>query len=96
MRAPIHPGEHLKDELNELGLSASELARQLKVPTNRITGIIAGERSISAETAILLGHWFGTSAQFWMNLQTIYDLRLAERAIGKAVTKLPRLDRASA
>lgn len=84
----IHPGEHLKDELAELGLSASGLARQLRIPANRLTEIIAGDRSITAETAVLLGHWFGTSAAFWPNLQNIYDLRLAEKALSKTLRKL--------
>ncbi|MFM2423113.1 MAG: hypothetical protein RL291_1643 [Pseudomonadota bacterium] len=88
-RTPIHPGEHLKSELEELGISASELARQLRVPANRLTGIIAGDRAVSAETAVLLGHWFGTSAAFWMNLQATYDLRRAELALGKTVKALP-------
>ena len=88
-RTAIHPGEQLKDELDELGMSASELARQLKVPANRITEIINAERSITAETALLLGHWFGNSAQFWLNLQVAYDLRVAEREMGKKVLKLP-------
>lgn len=95
-RPAIHPGEHLKLELDEIGMSASELTRQLRVPANRLTGIIAGERSISAETAILLGHWFGVSAAFWLNLQTLYDLRNAEKALGKSVATLPTLKRATA
>lgn len=95
-RAAVHPGEHLKDELDELGISASELARQLRIPANRLTEIIAGERSITAETAVLLGHWFGTSAAFWINLQTMHDLRIAERAMGKTLRKLPTMKRAGA
>jgi antitoxin HigA-1 len=93
-RIAIHPGEHLKDELDEIGLSASALARQLEVPPNRLTEIIAGERSITAETAVLLGHWFGTSPAFWLNLQTTYDLRIAEQALSKTLRKLPTLKRA--
>ena len=89
-RTPIHPGEHLKDELVALDMSASELARQLRIPANRVTEIIAGERSISAETAVLLGHWFGTSPAFWLNLQSIYDLRIAERALSKKLSRLPK------
>ena len=89
-RTPIHPGEHLKEELDELGMSASELARQLDVPPNRLTEIIKGERSITAETALRLGHWFGTSAAFWLNLQMMHDLRLAEKALGRKLAKLPR------
>lgn len=92
-RTAIHPGEHLKEELDTLGISASELARQIDVPPNRITEIINGERSLTADTALRLGHWFGTSADFWLNLQKIYDLRIAERSLGKALARLPRLDR---
>ncbi len=68
-RAPIHPGEHLAEELRELSLSAAEFARRIDVPVNRITGILNGQRGITADTALRLGHWFGMSAQFWMNLQ---------------------------
>jgi addiction module HigA family antidote len=89
-RTPIHPGEHLAEALQELGLSAAELARQLKVPTNRITGILNGERAVSADTALRLGHWFGTSAQFWLNLQTLYELRVAEQEKGTEIKKLPK------
>jgi len=89
----IHPGEHLAHELAELGMSAAELARQLKVPTNRITGILNGQRSITGDTALRLGHFFGTSAEFWLNLQSIYDLRLAERKAWRTIRALPRLKR---
>jgi len=81
-RTPIHPGEHLAEELRELGMSAAELSRQIDVPVNRITGIIHGQRGITADTALRLGHWFGTSPQFWMNLQQNYELRLAESEVG--------------
>ena len=89
--AAIHPGEHLTEELEELGMSAAELARQLKVPTNRITGILNGQRAITGDTALRLGHFFGTSPQFWLNLQSLYELRLAERKAGKAIKILPTL-----
>ena len=89
-RTPIHPGEVLAEELAELNVSATELARQLKVPPNRITGIINGGRSVSADTALRLGHWFGTSAEFWLNLQKSYELRLAERETGNEIKRLPR------
>ena len=80
----IHPGEHLAEELKELGMSASTLARQLSVPTNRITEILNGRRAITGDTALRLAHFFGTSAEFWLNLQKIYELRLAEeRAPGQ-------------
>ena|ERR1700676_318621 len=89
-RTPIHPGEHLAEELKELGMSAAELARQIEVPVNRITGIINGQRSVTADTALRLGHWFGTSPEFWLNLQKLYELRLAQKQIGKEIEKLPR------
>ena len=91
-RTPIHPGEHLAEELETLGLSAAALARQLAVPVNRVTAIINGERGISGDTALRLGHYFGTSAGFWMNLQSLYELRLAERKAGSAIGRLPTLD----
>ena len=89
-RTPIHPGEHLAEELRELGISAAELSRQIDVPVNRITGIIHGQRGITADTALRLGHWFGTSPRFWMNLQQLYELRLAESEIGEQIAALPR------
>ena len=88
-RPPIHPGEILSDELAELSLTASALARQIKVPPNRISQIIQGKRAITGDTALRLGHWFGTNPQFWLNLQSQYDLRLAEAEVGKEVRKLP-------
>ena len=88
-RPPIHPGEILGDELNETGLSAAELARQLKIPPNRISQIIAGRRSITGDTALRLGHWFGNNAAFWLNLQTGYELRLAEQEAGAEIEALP-------
>ncbi len=75
----IHPGEHLAEEIEALNMSAAELARQLKVPTNRITEILNGQRAITGDTALRLGHYFGTSAEFWLNLQSLYELRLAEK-----------------
>src|ERR1700749_3667556 len=80
-RTPIHPGEHLAEELRELGITAAELSRQIDVPVNRITGIIHGQRGITADTALRLGHWFGTTPQFWMNLQQLYELRLLGRGV---------------
>ncbi|MDB5642008.1 MAG: family transcriptional regulator [Hyphomicrobiales bacterium] len=96
-RNAIHPGEHLAEELRELGMAAAELARQIDVPVNRVTGIINGQRAITADTALRLGHWFGVSPEFWLNLQKLYELRLAEREIGRMVGRLPTLkDRLSA
>ena len=89
-RTPIHPGEHLADALDESGMSAAALARQLDIPTNRITGILNGQRAITADTALRLGHWFGTSAEFWLNLQKLYELRLAENEKGAEISKLPK------
>jgi antitoxin HigA-1 len=70
-RTPIHPGEHLAEELGELAISAAELARQIEVPVNRITEIMNGERGVTADTALRLGHWFGTSPEYWLNLQKL-------------------------
>src|SRR5262252_3886305 len=81
-RTPIHPGEHLAEELKELGISAAELARQIEVPVNRITEIINAQRGVTADTALRLGHWFGTSPDYWLNLQKLYELRLAQREVG--------------
>jgi addiction module HigA family antidote len=90
---PIHPGEHLDEELEALGMSASELARRIKVPANRITEILNGQRSITGDTALRLAHFFGTSAEFWLNLQGLYELRLAEKKAGKSIRGLPTLRR---
>src|SRR3954468_16422771 len=87
----IHPGAHLAEELDALDMSAAELASRLKVPTNRVTGIINGQRAISGDTALRLAHFFGTSPQFWLNLQSLYDIRLAEEKSGKAIKRLPSL-----
>jgi addiction module HigA family antidote len=89
----IHPGEHLAEELRVLDMSAAELARRIGVPTNRVTQILNGTRSITGDTALRLGHFFGTSAQFWLNLQSLYDLRLAEQRAGGSIRALPRLHR---
>jgi antitoxin HigA-1 len=89
-RTPIHPGEHLAEELRELGVSAAELARRIEVPENRITAIINGRRGITADTALRLSHWFGTSPECWLNLQKLYELRKAQARIGSGVEKLPR------
>jgi len=89
----IHPGEHLAEELRALDMSAAELARKIDVPTNRVTQILNGARAITGDTALRLAHFFGTSAQFWMNLQSIYDLRLAQEKAGKSIKALPTLKR---
>jgi antitoxin HigA-1 len=108
-RPAIHPGEILADELAEISVTPTELARQLRVPANRITQIVQGKRSVTGDTALRLGHWFGTKAfsgqlgtgwpkktrylriaQFWLNLQSAYDIRLAAQAAGKEIARLPR------
>lgn len=89
-RTPIHPGEILADELQELGVSAAELARTLGVPANRISQILTGKRSISADTALRLARYFGTSADLWMNLQKTYELDLARKEIGDSIEDIPQ------
>src|SRR5438876_12393267 len=90
-RLAIHPGDQLAEELKALEMSAAELARELRVPTNRVTGILNGQRAITGDTALRLGHFFGTSPGFWLNLQSLYELRLAENKTGKSIRALPRL-----
>ncbi len=95
-RTPIHPGEILSDELEATNISAAELSRRLHVPENRVSQIIAGKRRISADTALRLGRWFGTSATFWLNLQTSHDLRLAKLRDGAEIETIePRLQESS-
>jgi addiction module HigA family antidote len=89
-RRPIHPGEILAEELELLGITPTELARQLKVPANRITQIVQGKRAVTGDTALRLGHWFGSSPEFWLNLQLQYELRSAEKIYGKQIAKLPK------
>src|SRR5947208_11642243 len=95
-RSAIHPGEILAEELAALELTPTELARQLRVPANRITQIIHGRRSITGDTALRLGHWFGTSAQFWLNLQSAHDIRVAAQQAGAEISRLPTRRSASA
>ena len=92
-RTPIHPGEILADELEEMNISAAELARTIGVPPNRISQIIAGKRAISADTALRLGRYFRMAADFWMNLQKIYDLDLARRELGSSIKQIPQRPR---
>ena len=87
-RLPSHPGEILEEELAEIEMSAAQLARILGVPTNRITQILAGKRSVTADTALRLGRWLGTGPQFWLNLQQLYELRLAEQTIGAEIERI--------
>ena len=96
-RPAIHPGEVLAEELAELGVTATELSRQIMVPANRVTQIIQGRRAVTGDTALRLGHWFNMSAQFWLNLQASYDIRVAEQKSGEEIARLPtRLDSAPA
>jgi addiction module HigA family antidote len=87
----IHPGKHLAEELKELGMSAAELARKLDVPASRMTGILNGQRAITGDTALRLAHFFGTSAEFWLNLQSLYELRVAQKKLGQSIKALPKL-----
>ena len=87
----IHPGQHLAEELKELGMSAAELARQLDVPTNRVTEILNGRRAITGDTALRLAHFFGTTAEFWLNLQSLFEIRVAQKKAGKSIRALPTL-----
>ncbi|WP_428121893.1 HigA family addiction module antitoxin [Candidatus Poriferisodalis sp.] len=89
LRRVVHPGEVLKSELEEFGITPTEFARQISVPPNRVSQIIAGKRSITGDTALRLGHWFGVESQFWMNLQTQFDLAVAGQEIGETVKALP-------
>ena len=86
----IHPGAILKDELEEFGVSRTSFARQIDVPSNRISQIIAGKRSVTGDTALRFGHWFGVEPQFWLNLQSQFDLAAAERNSGAAIKALPK------
>ena len=81
-RTPIHPGEVLSDELKETGLSAKKLADVIQVPPNRLYQILAGKRNMTADTALRLGQYFNMSADFWMNLQSAYELDLARQQLG--------------
>ena len=85
-----HPGEILKDELDEFGVSQASFARQIDVPPNRISQIIAGKRSVTGDTALRFGHWFGVEPQFWLNLQTQFDLAAAADRNGTAIRALPK------
>ena len=87
-RTPIHPGQILDEELKELDISARKLAAKLGVPSNRLSQIIAGKRDITADTALRLARYFGTSPNFWMNLQTAYDLDLASQKAGDTIKRI--------
>ena len=89
-RTPIHPGEILADELEEVGLSAKKLADVIEVPPNRLYQLLAGKRNVTADTALRLSRYFGMSADFWMNLQSTYELDLARQKLGKVVQRIPK------
>ncbi len=89
----VHPGEILREELAEFGMSPTAFARQIDVPANRVGQIIAGKRSVTGDTALRFGHWFGVDPQFWMNLQAQFDLATAERLSGDVVRTLPTAPR---
>jgi len=89
LKRAAHPGKILKDELDEIGITPTELARQIDVPANRMSQIINAKRSITGDTALRLGHWFKTDPQFWMNLQAQFDLVSADREVGGAIKSLP-------
>lgn len=94
-RSAVHPGKVLAEELDAHGISITEFARQIDVPPNRISQIVHGKRSITGDTALRFAHWFGTHAEFWLNLQAAHDLRQAERAVGPAIRRLPTRARLS-
>ena len=89
LKLAVHPGAILREELAELGVTPAVFAHQIDVPANRISQIIAGKRSITGDTALRFGHWFGVEPQFWMNLQTQFDLVTAENTVGEEIRKLP-------
>ena len=93
-RAPIHPGEFLRDELEELGISAAELAKRIRVPPNRVSQILACKRNLTADTALRLGRWFGTGPDIWLNLQKAYELDLARRKLGDTIDAIAPRDAA--
>lgn len=89
LKRAVHPGEVLKDELAELGVTPTEFARNIGVPPNRVSQIINGKRSITGDTALRFGHWFNVEPQFWLNLQTQFDLVQADRRRGAVIRTLP-------
>ena len=88
----VHPGEILKEELAELEITPTEFSRQIGVPPNRVSQIISGKRSITGDTALRIGHWFGNEPEFWMNLQAQFELAVANQETGEAIKHLPTKD----
>lgn len=89
LKRAVHPGEILKDELGERGVSPASFARQIDVPANRISQILAGKRAVTGDSAMRFGHWFGMDPQFWLNLQAQYNLAMAEQMVGEKIRALP-------
>lgn len=89
LKRAVHPGRVLKEELAELGVTPTEFARQIEVPPNRVSQITSGKRSVTGDTALRLGHWFGIEPQFWLNLQAQFDLVAAARETGESIQSLP-------
>jgi addiction module HigA family antidote len=89
-RTAIHPGEHLVEALEEIGMSARQLTRAIPAPANRISGLMNGQRTLTADTALRLDHYFNISPQFWLNLQQLYDLRITEARVGREIEALPQ------
>lgn len=87
--AAIHPGKYLAHEMRRLGMSAAGLSREINVPTNRVTAILNGQRAITGDTALRLAHFFGSSPEYWLDLQSLYELRLAQEKAGKSIKRLP-------
>jgi len=85
----VHPGEILRDELDTLGISPTAFARQIDVPPNRVSQIIAGKRAVTGDTALRFGHWFATNPQFWLNLQAQFELAVADAQTGQVIRRLP-------
>lgn len=88
----VHPGKILQEELEEMNISPTELARQISVPANRLSQLINAKRSVTGDTALRLGHWFGNDPKFWLNLQNQFDLAAAEKQMGTQINTLPTKD----
>ena len=89
LKRAVHPGDVLRDELEERGVSPASFARQIDVPANRISQILAGTRAVTGDSALRFGHWFGMDPQFWLNLQAQYELAVAKRVVGAKIRALP-------